>query len=619
MTSDTGQILQILTNQAGCDSTVVTQTFLLQSDTTLIFLTSCDPLATGVTLQALNNIAGCDSMVITTTSYLLSDTTLIASLTCTYADTGMTSALYTNAMGCDSLVISTMNYAGSDTTYITGTTCNPANSGLIISHLINQYGCDSVISIFVSLLQSDTTYLTTSSCDPVDTGVVSQSLINTVGCDSIVITTTTLVSVDLCQFQAVVSVVQPLCYGDSARVVVDFQTGLGPFNLNWMHLGETGNYNFPSSGNYSFPFSITGESFIVLTSANGLQIMDTIYIDVIIPFNIATQNVSDYNGYSLPCHGDSIGEASVNILSGGFPPLAYLWTNGMNLSEIVNLKSGVYGINATDSHGCVTSSSVVITEPLDIEYAITIDDILCFGDQSGGVSLSGIQGGVSPWITSIDGNSFQSDLSYHALMPGSHDLIIMDQNACTNEEQFVLSDPADWTIDLGSDTLVSYGASIEISAIVHGQPNGQLHFNWSDHQCDNCTSRMFDIKSGSLFGVTATDENGCTSEDEININVSVNRDLFIPNIFSPDGDQINDHFLISSGQGIREIEELSIYDRWGSLVFQRYHFQSNDLSSSWDGVLNGKPLNMGVYAYKLEVVFEDNLHETRYGDVTLIR
>ncbi len=619
MISDTGQTVQMLTNQAGCDSLVITNTFLLQSDTTLLFHTSCDPAATGVTMQSLSNIDGCDSLVITTTSFLLSDTTVINALTCTYADTGTTSALYVNTKGCDSLVISTMNYAGSDTTYITSTTCNPANAGLIISHLTNVNGCDSVISIFVSLLRSDTTYLTTTSCDPLDTGIVSQSLINIVGCDSTVITTTTLVPVDLCQFQAVVSVVQPLCYGDSAKVIVSLQTGLGPFNLQWMHLNQTGNYNFPTSGIFSFPFSIEGESYILLTSANGLQIKDTIDIDVISPFNIESKIISDYNGYGVPCHGDSIGEVRVNILSGGAQPFSYKWSNGMITPNLTNQMAGVYSVTVTDSHGCATSSSVIITEPPSIQYNITIDDIKCFGEQTGGVSVLAIQGGILPMITSLDSHSFQTDLSYHGLMPGHHDLVLMDQNGCVSEDQFVLSDPADWSINLGPDTTIKYGANFEIKSLIHGQSNGQVHYAWSDHQCDNCASRMLEIKTSSLWSVTATDENGCSSEDEISINVSVNRDLFIPNIFSPDGDQVNDRFIISSGHGIKEIEELSIYDRWGNLVFRQLHFQPDDPATSWNGILNGKPLNMGVYTYKLIVVFEDNLQETRFGDVTLIR
>lgn len=619
MISDTGQTMQLFTNRAGCDSLVTTNTFLVQSDTTLLFLTSCDPAATGVTMQALSNINGCDSLVITTTSFLLSDTTLINALTCTYADTGTTSALYVNAMGCDSLVISTMNFAGSDTTYLTGTTCDPANSGLITSLLTNQYGCDSVISIFVSLLQSDTTYLTTTSCEPLDTGVVIQSLTNSYGCDSMVITTTTLVPVNLCQFQAFVSVVQPFCYGDSAKLVIDLQTGLGPFNIHLMHMSSMVSYDYPSTGIYSFPIAESGESYIILTSANGLQIIDTIYVDVLSPFEIEIQNVSDYNGYSVPCHGDSIGEARVDILSGGTAPFLFEWSNGVNTDEVDNLKAGTYGITVTDIHGCATTSSVMITEPLNIRYSAAIDDILCYGDISGGVSLSAVQGGILPIITSLDSNPFQSVLSYHALMPGTHNLVIKDQNGCTSEEQFELSDPAEWSLDLGSDTTLNYGTEFEIIPVVHGSPNGLVNYIWSDHQCDHCGSRIFEIKTFSTFSVSATDENGCTSEDDIRINVSVNRDLFIPNIFSPDGDQVNDLFIISSGQGINEIEELSIYDRWGSLVFQEFHFLPNDPSTAWNGVLKGKPLNMGVYTYKLVVVFEDNLHETRFGDVTLIR
>ncbi|MGB3078241.1 MAG: gliding motility-associated C-terminal domain-containing protein, partial [Saprospiraceae bacterium] len=619
MTSDTGQTLQMLTNQAGCDSLVITNTFLLQSDTTLLFLTSCDPAMTGVMMQTLSNNNGCDSLVITTTSFLLSDTTLINVLTCTYADTGETFTLYVNAMGCDSLVISTTNYAGSDTTFITGTTCNPANSGLIISHLTNLNGCDSVISIFVSLLQSDTTYLTTTSCEPLDTGVVIQSLTNSFGCDSMVITTTTLVPVDLCQFQAFVSVVQPLCYGDSAKVILELQTGLGPFDIHLMHMGSMLSYEYPSAGIYSFSIGVAGESYIVLTSANGLQIVDTIYVDALSSFEIDAQNVSDYNGYGIACHGDSTGEAKVNILSGGASPFLFEWSNGMNADDVANLKAGLYGVTVTDIHGCATSTSIVITEPMEIQYSITIDDILCFGDMSGGVSLSALQGGVLPVITSLDNNSFQSVLSYQTLLPGNHDLVIKDQNGCASEQQFELSDPSDWSIDLGSDTTVNYGAQFEIKPFVYGLPNGKVNYTWSDNQCDSCGSRIFEIKTTSLFSITATDENGCTSVDEIRISVSVNRDLFIPNIFSPDGDQVNDLFMISSGQGIKEIEELTIYDRWGSLVFQKFHFQSNDPPTAWNGVLNGKPLNMGVYTYKLVVVFEDNLHETRFGDVTLIR
>ncbi|MGB3078969.1 MAG: gliding motility-associated C-terminal domain-containing protein, partial [Saprospiraceae bacterium] len=536
-----------------------------------------------------------------------------------YADTGTTSSLYVNAMGCDSLVMSTLFYAGSDTTFIFSTTCIPANAGFFYSDLTNQFGCDSIISSFVGLLASDTTYLTISTCEPLDTGVVTRHLTNSVGCDSLVVTTTNLLPIDICHFQATMSVQQPVCYGDSAWVTVDLQIGTGPFSLLWVHVDQVGFYDFPSSGIYTFPFDIQGESFIVLTTANGLQILDTIFVESVPPFDIAIQNTSDYNGYNVPCHGDSIGTAMVEIRSGGSMPLSYLWSNGNKTPDVSNLKAGDYNLTVTDNHGCTASSSVNISEPTGIDYNLVIENILCFGDQSGVVSLSGMQGGVAPYVTSLDSSSFQMDLSYHDLMPGNHELRILDQNGCLSEEQFLLTEPDHWTLSLGSDTTVLYGTSFDLAPVINGQPTGLLQFTWSDRLCDNCGSRMIEINKGSAFSVTATDENGCTSEDEVIIDVSIKHDVFIPNIFSPNGDQVNDLLMISTSRGLKEIEEFAIFDRWGNLVFSQLHGQPEDSSVAWDGLMNGKPLNAGVYAYKLIAEFQDGVRVTRFGDITLIR
>ncbi|MEP6792717.1 MAG: gliding motility-associated C-terminal domain-containing protein [Saprospiraceae bacterium] len=617
--SDTGQVIELLTNQVGCDSMVITNTYLLHSDTILFFLTTCDPAMAGITMLTLQNTVGCDSLVITTTSFSLSDTTLISALVCTYADTATTSALFINVMGCDSLVITSNIYAGSDTTFINSATCMSANAGLFVSNMTNQFGCDSIISHFVTLLPSDTTYIALSSCEPLDTGVVTQYLTNSVGCDSLVLTTTTLLPVNNCHFQASMVVQQPVCYGDSAWVTLDLQVGLAPFSLLWVHLDEVGSFDFPSSGIYSFPFYIQGTSYVVLTSANGLQLLDTIYIDNISPFDIEIENRSDYNGYNVPCHGDSIGEAMVNIISGGTLPLSYVWSNGIKTPDVSSLKAGVYNLTVTDDHGCTTSSSVSITEPAAMEYDMAIDDILCFGEQSGAVSLSALQGGVGPYMTSLDSSTFQMDLSYHNLMPGDHAMRIIDQNGCMREEQFILTEPDDWSIDLGRDTTVLYGTHFDLVPIINGQPNGLLQFLWSDQLCENCGSRLIEMNKGSAFTVTATDENGCKSEDEIFIDVYIKHDIYIPNIFSPNGDQVNDLLMINTSRGLKEIEELSVFDRWGNLVFSQLHVQPDDSSVAWDGRMNGKPLNTGVYAYKLIAVFEDGIRVIKFGDITLIR
>ena len=619
MPADTGRVVQLLTNRFGCDSFGITITYLLESDTTIIFGTTCDPALAGVTQDTLTNFNGCDSVVITTITYQPSDTTLITSISCFPPDTGTTSILFINSMGCDSLVIEHTLYGGSDTTFLFFSSCFAIDSGFQFTTLTNQFGCDSVLSTYTSFLKSDTTYLSATSCEPLDTGVVFRYLTNNAGCDSLVITTTTLEPLDLCDLQATYTVQQPLCDGDSALVVIDIQVGLEPFLLNWIHEDDAGSFDFPSIGTYSLPFGFGGSILLMLTSANGLVILDTLYVNELIPLKIDATSTFDFNGYGIRCNGENLGGAEATILSQGTPPLSFAWSEGSLTDAITNLSAGLYAVTVTDDNGCTASSAVAITEPPPIQYQITLDDINCAGNQNGAVILTSVQGGVSPLTTSLDGESFQQKYIYTGLGPGNHEVIIMDQNGCLFEENFSLNEPDVWSLELGPDTSVSYGTTINLIANVLGQPQGMVEVIWSDGECANCLTRTIEVLSNTSYEALAIDENGCTAGDRINIDVFLNRDVFIPNIFSPNDDQVNDVFLISSSKGLKEIEELSIFDRWGNLVFQGYHFQPDDPILSWDGKMGSQPLNPGVYAYKVIVVFRDDRREIKFGDVTLIR
>lgn len=86
----------------------------------------------------------------------------------------------------------------------------------------------------------------------------------------------------------------------------------------------------------------------------------------------------------------------------------------------------------------------------------------------------------------------------------------------------------------------------------------------------------------------------------------------LPSAFSPNGDGNNDMLFVYGGQIVRI--SLSIYDRWGELIFET---KSKD--KGWDGTYKGKEASSGVYVYKLEVVYADKEKETKSGNITLIR
>ena len=96
------------------------------------------------------------------------------------------------------------------------------------------------------------------------------------------------------------------------------------------------------------------------------------------------------------------------------------------------------------------------------------------------------------------------------------------------------------------------------------------------------------------------------------------KDIYVPNVFSPNGDGINDGFFVSFGSDIQLLAlDGTIYDRWGNLV---YH--SDALTFVWDGNFAEESVMPGVYVYTIKVKYTDGnveREEVLAGDVTLLR
>jgi gliding motility-associated-like protein len=101
---------------------------------------------------------------------------------------------------------------------------------------------------------------------------------------------------------------------------------------------------------------------------------------------------------------------------------------------------------------------------------------------------------------------------------------------------------------------------------------------------------------------------------EVIRNDDCQHDVFIPNVFSPNGDQVNDEFTISfsSTQDIATVSS-SIFDRWGNLVYN-----SKEINFSWDGRFKNEIVQSGVYAYLINVEYLDGENRMFKGDVTII-
>jgi gliding motility-associated-like protein len=92
----------------------------------------------------------------------------------------------------------------------------------------------------------------------------------------------------------------------------------------------------------------------------------------------------------------------------------------------------------------------------------------------------------------------------------------------------------------------------------------------------------------------------------------------MPNTFSPNGDGVNDVFY-PRGKSLFNVQSLSIFNRWGQMVFQRKDFPANTQDMGWDGNFNGRPAPTDAYVYIVEVICENAQLVAIHGSVTLVR
>jgi len=107
-------------------------------------------------------------------------------------------------------------------------------------------------------------------------------------------------------------------------------------------------------------------------------------------------------------------------------------------------------------------------------------------------------------------------------------------------------------------------------------------------------------------------ENGCIDSLIKCVRIDPNYTLFVPNAFTPNGDQINDRFTIV-GTYIAEYS-LVVMDRWGQVMFT-----SASLDSHWDGMYNGEDAQEGVYTWQVKATDTSGKSHRKNGQVSLIR
>jgi gliding motility-associated-like protein len=173
-------------------------------------------------------------------------------------------------------------------------------------------------------------------------------------------------------------------------------------------------------------------------------------------------------------------------------------------------------------------------------------------------------------------------------------------------------------INAGPDKILPVGSSVPIN------PTGSVvtDYLWSpatNLSCTSCYNTEASPKNTTTYTIKVTDANGCVNKDEITVIVTCSdKNVFIPNTFSPNNDGVNDVFY-PRGTGLFNIQSMRIFNRWGEMVYQKANVTPNLPSAGWDGRYKGKLLNTDVYVYIIEIVCENSEILTYKGNIALVQ
>lgn len=337
------------------------------------------------------------------------------------------------------------------------------------------------------------------------------------------------------------------------------------------------------------------------------------------------------------CNGEAILEVET---IGGYGPFDFLWSTGDTDTLAVNVietdEPGAAQITVTDVCGNEQTATITYTMPPELViYGEQIDSPLCPGDAT--VLEAGISTGVGPftydWSSGGDGTT--QTVNFDA----SQIVTLTVTDACGIQDSFdVEVEYPVWDPITGNDPEVCLGIQGDLNltggvgeADFAGNWVGQYEFyTWQYSNYDasgNPQDSAFVLVDDALdslatfIGPSGNFQAGLTQGDmdiyvidqcgaEGTFNVSVIAcDTEIPNVFSPNGDSMNDFFRIPGIEGFPN-SKLEIYNRWGNVIYQ-----SNDYGGGWDGRINNEPVADGTYYYILRRSDGENFH----GGLTITR
>jgi len=360
-----------------------------------------------------------------------------------------------------------------------------------------------------------------------------------------------------------------------------------PFVLNTLNFnigpGTTYLWGDGSTGS-TLGVSTPGTYYVTVTYDSNCSVSDSIIVFCRLGLDMSP----------TPTTCNAYADGAVDLGVQGSPSLySYFWSTGDTTKDISGLTAGWYSVTVTDSV-CYGVDSVEVTEPpvpaAHIpDTSFCEDTLITIHARPGFLTYEWSSGATTPWLTLDQGDSIW--------------LVVTDSNGCVSVKfhALVTEDTLPRPF-LGSDTCVTFDAGIWL------EPGTFEEYLWQN----GSTSANFEARWEGTYWVQVKSAT-CVAADTLQVGTCPAK-MEVPNVFTPNGDGINDVFLPESRNIV--LYKLMVFNRWGGLVFQ-----SNDVSRGWDGRCDGGQCPEGTYFFTIDYseFLQESVNHSLQGSVTLLR
>ncbi|MDA8886244.1 gliding motility-associated C-terminal domain-containing protein [Bacteroidia bacterium] len=274
----------------------------------------------------------------------------------------------------------------------------------------------------------------------------------------------------------------------------------------------------------------------------------------------------------------------------------YLWSNGAQGASTTFTQDGTQWVQVKQRH-CVSRDSFDITNPI-IQLELGDDKHFC---DTLYAELDGGPDGISyKW------NNGSTSRRFITTSPGIYRVEVEDSNGCTKVDSVILSLSQSPSLVLGDDTTICVNSPTKITA------PSEYQYEWNN----GSTEQSITVTQGGVYSVRIIDEYDCFAEDSVLVTVDADalpNELYVPNAFTPNGDNKNELFPYSE-RVKQPAYFIHIYTRWGEKIFDS---QESEIGN-WDGFYKDEKVPSEVFIYYMYYRGCDGFSRTRKGTVNAL-